>query len=254
MVAHAIDHHSTTRGDVVGRFQRTFRNVFAMIFGELDDAIRAATRVHSVHTRIHGTISHAIGSWPAGSTYAANDADALRWVHATLMDTVIVVRERLGGAIPERTKDAYTIEMNRFAALFGIPREKLPRTWADHVGYMQRMFASGQLAVAPCAKEMATFLLGRTGTRQPALGRLAEALTAELLPRELADAFGLSRSRVTSVGLSAAAPVYRRLPRALVAIPAWSEAMRRLAGKPPSKIAAWTERQLFGLTRQVTGS
>ena len=39
MVAYAIDHHSKTRADVLGRFQRTFRNVFAMVFGELDDAL-----------------------------------------------------------------------------------------------------------------------------------------------------------------------------------------------------------------------
>src|SRR2546423_8796382 len=41
-VAHAIDQHSRTKTDVVGRFQRTFRHVFAMVFGELDDALVAA--------------------------------------------------------------------------------------------------------------------------------------------------------------------------------------------------------------------
>jgi hypothetical protein len=30
--------------------------------------------------------------------------------------------------------------------------------------------------------------------------------------------------------------------------------MRRIAGLPPSRLAAWSERQLFGLSRQVTGS
>src|SRR5690349_22420806 len=59
MVAYAIDHHSRTRADVVGRFQRTFRHIFAMVFGELDDALFAARRVHAVHSRIHGTIPHA---------------------------------------------------------------------------------------------------------------------------------------------------------------------------------------------------
>src|SRR5512134_1060202 len=44
-VAHAVDQHSRTRADVVGRFQRTFRNVFAMVFGDLDDAFAAARRV-----------------------------------------------------------------------------------------------------------------------------------------------------------------------------------------------------------------
>src|SRR5580765_7368634 len=55
-VAYAIDHHSSTKTDVVGRFQRTFRHVFAMVFGPLDDAITAARRVHTIHSRIHGTM------------------------------------------------------------------------------------------------------------------------------------------------------------------------------------------------------
>jgi uncharacterized protein (DUF2236 family) len=204
-------------------------------------------------------ISHAIGSWPAGTPYHANDADALRWVHATLMDTVIIVRERLGGALPTHVKDAYTIEMNRFATLFGIPRDKLPTSWAEHALYMERMIGSQQLAVTPCAKEMAMFLLGRAGgMAQPPLGKIAEALTASLLPPHLADEFGIAGSMLSNmsvrVSLAALAPVYRRLPKRLVAIPARSEAGRRLLGKPPSRFAAWTERQLFGLTRQVTGS
>jgi hypothetical protein len=39
----------------------------------------------------------------------------------------------------------------------------------------------------------------------------------------------------------------------LVAIPARSEATRRLAGKPPGRLATWTERRLFGLSRRVAG-
>ena len=108
MVAHAIDHHSRTRADVVGRFQRTFRNVFAMVFGDLDDALVAARRVHAVHTRVHGELPTAIGGWPAGTRYHANDADALRWVHATLVDTTIAVRERLDGAAADRDQGSRT--------------------------------------------------------------------------------------------------------------------------------------------------
>src|SRR6185437_11611237 len=96
MVAYAVDHHSHARRDVLGRFQRTFRNVFAMAYGELDDALAAARRVHAFHARIYGEIGHAVGGWPAGTRYHANDAHALRWVYATLADTVIAVRVRLG--------------------------------------------------------------------------------------------------------------------------------------------------------------
>jgi uncharacterized protein (DUF2236 family) len=258
MVAFAVEQHSRTRTDVVGRFQRTFRNVFAMVFGELDDALAAARRVHAVHTRIHGTLPHAIGRWRAGTPYHANDADALRWVHATLVDTTIAVRERLDGALPTALKDTYIVEMNRFAALFGIPRDRLPTSWAAHTSYMGTMLASHTLAVAPCAREMGLFLVGRGAGAQPPLGRIAEAISATLLPQQLARAFDLRASRVSAasirIALGAIAPVYRRLPRAAVAIPARADAGRRVAGLPPSRLAAWTERQLFGLTRQVTGT
>jgi uncharacterized protein (DUF2236 family) len=252
-VAYAVDQHSQTRADVVGRFQRTFRNVFAMVFGELDDALFAARRVHQIHTRIHGTIPIDVGAWRAGTPYHANDADSLRWVHATLVDTTVLVREKLDGPLPIARRDAYMIEMNRFAALFGIPRALLPSSWADHAAYMADMIP--RLAVAPAAREIAAFLLGRTGTQQPPLGRLVEALTASLLPGDLAAQFRLRRGKLPVGALLAAlAPVYRRLPSRVVAIPARSAATRRLQGLPPSRLAAWTERQLFGLSRQVTGS
>jgi uncharacterized protein (DUF2236 family) len=252
-VAYAVEQHSQTRADVVGRFQRTFRNVFAMVFGELDDAMFAARRVHQIHTRIHGTIPIDVGAWRAGTPYHANDADALRWVHATLVDTTMLLREKLDGPLPIARKDAYMVEMNRFAALFGIPRALLPTSWADHAAYMARMIP--QLAVAPVARDIAAFLMGRTGTAQPPLGRLVEALTATLLPGDLAAQFGLRRSRLPLGALLAAlAPVYRQLPARVVAIPARSAAKRRLAGLPPSRLSAWAERQLFGLSRQVTGT
>ncbi|HTR49242.1 MAG TPA: oxygenase MpaB family protein [Kofleriaceae bacterium] len=259
MVAYAVDHHSSARRDIAGRFQRTFRHVFAMVFGELDDALAAARRVHRIHERVHGTIPHAIGAWPAGSAYHANDVDALRWVHATLVDTTLVVRERLDGALPAHVRDAYIAEMNRFAALFGIPHDRRPRSYAEHAAYMARMLGSDQLAVAPCAREMAKFLLGRGGPGpQPPLGRIAEAIAATMLPRHLAEQFGLPTSRRSAAGvhglLAAFGAIYHQLPGRLVAIPARAEATRRIAGKPPARVHAWLERTLFGLSRQVTGS
>src|SRR5262245_10327601 len=214
MVAYAIDHHSHTRSDVLGRFQRTFRNVFAMVFGDLDDAFAAARRVHAIHTRITGAIPDAIGSWRAGTPYHANDADTLRWVHATLVDTTVVVRERLDGPLPVATKDAYIVEMNRFAALFGIPRSLLPDCYAEHARYVAAMLESPTLAVAPCAREMASFLIGRSPGPQPRLGKLAEVVTASLLPSRLVREFGLAEARLGVRPATAAVPAMsRRLPR-----------------------------------------
>lgn len=254
MVAYAIDHHSHTRTDVVGRFQRTFHNVFAMVFGSLDDAFAAARRVHNIHTRIHGTIPIAIGAYRAGTPYHANDPSSLLWVHTTLVDTTIHVRELLDGPLSITTKDAYVIELHRFAALFGIPPALLPKSWAEHARYTQTMLASDRLTVAPCARDMARFLIGRGGRIQPPLGRISELVTHALLPLRLAEQFALRGApRRTQLGLTAFAACYRAIPRTALAVPALTEARRRLAGQGPSRVAAWTERQLFGLAHRATG-
>jgi len=98
-VAHAIRDHSRTRGDVIGRFQRTFRAVFAMSFGDLDHACRAARAIHGVHERVRGVLADDAGGFAPGTPYAGNDPDALRWVHATLIETVVVVHEAIHGLL-----------------------------------------------------------------------------------------------------------------------------------------------------------
>jgi uncharacterized protein (DUF2236 family) len=255
MIAYAIDQHSRTRADVAGRFQRTFRHVFAMVFGDLDDAFRTARRVHAIHGTICGEIPERVGGWAAGTPYCANDAEALRWVHATLIDTTLLVRESIDGPLPEAIKDAYVIEMNRFAALFGIPAMMRPRSWFAHDAYMSAMLTSDRLAVAPCALAMARFLMGRGGTHQPPLGRIAESLAAAMLPPHLAAQFELrAATRRTRLGLGAFSLLYRRVPDAVRWIPARSVAQRRIDGRPPSRIGAWTERGLFGLAQRATGA
>jgi uncharacterized protein (DUF2236 family) len=260
MVAYAIDHHSRTRTDVLGRFQRTFDNVFAMVFGDLNSAFHAARRVHRVHARIHGEIPAAIGGWAAGTPYHANDADALRWVHATLVDTTMMIRERIDGrALSPAVRDRYVVEMNRFAALFGIPRRLWPDGYFAHEAYMREMINSDRIVVAPCAREMAAFLIGRgspePGSRQTVIGRLGEAITHELLPPHLAAQFGLRGTpRRARAGLAAFAAIYRRLPRAMVALPAFGDARRRLTGEAPSRFAGLTMRILDELAQRSTGT
>ncbi|MCX5745793.1 MAG: oxygenase MpaB family protein [Proteobacteria bacterium] len=253
MVAFAIDQHSKTRSDIGGRFQRTFKHVFAMVFGDLDAALVAARRVHAIHARIHGTFPEAVGAWPAGTAYHANDAAALRWVHATLVDTTLVTRELLGGPLPRADRDGYVRDMNRFAALFGIPEALRPHDHAAHAAYMAAELP--RLAVASCAREMGQFLIGRGGTgTQPPLGRLTEALAAAMLPPPLAAAFELRTSaRLVTAALRVVGRPLGLVPPTWIAIPAHADARRRVRGQGPSALAAWTERRLFGLARAATG-
>jgi uncharacterized protein (DUF2236 family) len=255
-VAYAIDQHSKTRSDVVGRFQRTFMNVFAMTFGDLNDAFTAARRVHNIHTHVVGTIPETIGAFAAGTPYHANDADGLMWVYATLIDTVVHTTELVRGKLSVAEKDAYYKDTWAFARLFGIPDSVLPKDWHAFTRYVDDMIASSTITVAPPAREMAEFLFGRgPGQEQSRLAAMVELVTAGLLPPKLRDQFGLTfgmreRAELAAV-LAAARAGHRALPRTLRYLPAYTDAKRRIAGEQPSPVSAWLEQRLFHLAGRV---
>src|SRR5262249_16492387 len=132
--------------------QRTFRQVFQMVFGDLDSALRAARTVRAVH-------DHVRGSLPDGSGYDAADADALLWVHATLWDTSLLVRRSVLGPLAPAQAERYYADTLRFAALFGIPAERVPPSLAAFERYNARMWSSGELQVGEPARAIAHALL-----------------------------------------------------------------------------------------------
>jgi uncharacterized protein (DUF2236 family) len=253
-VAHAVDQHSTTRTDARGRFQRTFANVFAMAFGELDQAFRAARRVHAIHTRVHGVIDEDVGRWPRGTRYHANDVDSLFWVHATLVDTALLVRGELFGPVEPGQAERFYQEQKRFAYLFGIPDAAIPPDYPAFRAYMERMFTSGDLGVGRPAREIADFVLAPP---TPALAPVMDwykVMTAGLLPESLRPGFGLRFGpleravyRASVVGMR---PALRALPRRLRYFPGYLEAEARLGLRKPRLLGRLAERALppgFGL-------
>ncbi len=250
-VAHAIRDHSRTQRDVVGRFARTFRAVFAMSFGDLDHACRAARAVHGGHARVVGTLDDDAGGFAPGTAYAGNDPDALRWVHATLIETVVVVHEAVHGPLSVADKDAYCRDARRFGALFAIPAPLLPTTWAALRRYVDDMLASGQLTVTATARTTAGFLFG--GRLGPGL----RALTAGLSPPSIRDGFGLTFGRAERLRYAATIAAARglaRLPAATRDLPAYRDAQRRLRGLPPARWSRWLERQMFALASQAAAA
>ncbi|HEY3624276.1 MAG TPA: oxygenase MpaB family protein, partial [Roseiarcus sp.] len=78
-VAAAIAEHSRTLADPISRFHRTFNITFTLVFGTLDQALRAARHLHQRHSAIQGVLHTAVGPFAAGTHYRANDVAALRW-------------------------------------------------------------------------------------------------------------------------------------------------------------------------------
>jgi uncharacterized protein (DUF2236 family) len=236
-VAYGVDQHSATRHDPIGRFRRTFENVFAMVFGDLDTAVACARRVHGVHQKIRGAIHEHAGRFARGHRYQANDVDALFWVQATLIDTAVMTYELLVEPLTLAEKEQYYDESRLFSGLFGIPDSAIPPDWSAFRRYFDGMLASDAITMSEPAKEMAHFLFQPPRRiAGPAVGWY-RIFTASLLPPRLRAELGMSWSKRDEMIAARTAPLLRqiqkRTPKRLRFFPDYVEAMQRVSGQPP---------------------
>jgi uncharacterized protein (DUF2236 family) len=235
-VAHAIEQHSATRADPIGRFNRTFLHVYGMLFGDLESALTASRRVRGVHDRIHGPVDEDVGRYRRGHRYTAHDESALLWVFATLVETTVMSYEIGIATLSPAEKEAYYQESKLFAALFGISDEALPADWPAFKRYCADMAASDALAVGRPARETAGFLLSQTRTMTRPFMRVYAALTTGLLPPRIREGYGLpfgpAEEATYRSTLRAVARVWPLLPERTRWVPDYVEARRRVAGRP----------------------
>ena len=239
-VAHGVDDHSSTRSDPQGRFVRTFENVWAMEFGNLDHAFDSARRVHAIHTRVRGTIDEDVGSFERGTPYCACDADALLWVYATLLDSAVQAFELTVRHLARAEKEQYYQESKLFAYLFGVPEELLPEDWDGFASYMDKMLASDVITVGRPAASIARFVLRSPHMVLTPLANWYKAVTAGLLPPRLRQQFGLRFGLVERTLFEGSMPALKQFLRALPAqlryLPVYRRALERL--KEPRLAAA----------------
>lgn len=246
-VAHAIDQHSHTKSDPIGRFNRTFGHVFTMVFGDLEHAVASARRVHALHTTIRGAIKEDVGRFRRGDRYHANDEHALLWVHATLVDAALRVYELVVRPLSPLEREAYWAESRLFAYLFGIPDEVLPASWTAFERYYADTIASDTIAVGQPAREMRRFLFRPPTPAHRPLVAWFELFTAALLPEKLRGPlelpFGPRERRLLDASLPLLRAAHRATPGRLKYFPAYIEAQRRLAGRrAPDRVGRWLER------------
>ena len=234
-VANAVDQHSATRDDPLGRFRRTFINVFTMIYGSTDQVMRVANSVHHIHQKISGALPEESGAFAKGSQYEANEVGAMMWVHATLWDTQVRMHELVFPALTRDEKERFYQETKLFAYLFGIPDDALPPDWGSFQEYMDRMYASDELVARRVGREMGDMIFNFNGPIKPALKWL-KVMTAYMMPPRLRDEFGLPpdtalNRRIYDGGLAMVRTVYPLLPDRVRYVPSYHEALRRIGGK-----------------------
>ncbi len=256
-VAHGVANHSVTLTDQRGRFQRTFANVFAMTFGDLDHAISSSRRVFGTHERVRGPITETTGGFEQGHLYDANHEEALFWVHATLVDTALKVFHLWVRPLKDGEREAYYQEMKRLARLFGITDRVMPKAWSDFEIYFDKM-VNEVLAVGTPAREIAAAILAAPHVAvEPAFAGLRNA-TAALLPAKMREqfgfAFGKKEQLIFNVMLRSERPVYRLLPPQLRYFPAYQSAMQRVTRRRSTRRDRWGRQAHRWMVKALLGS
>lgn len=233
-VAAALDQHSTTLSDPIGRFHGTFRVVYTMIFGTLEQALAASHHMYALHTRIQGELPASAAGYHAGTHYEANERNALRWVYATLVESAVLAYNFALPPLTDMERETYYAESKWMAALFGLAPAELPADWNTFEAYNRDMWQSNVLGVNGMSRSMAHSLLHGAGSwvHPPGWYR---ALTASWMPARLREEFDLQfgpkQQRSVERARKWVPRVYRALPRQVRFVGAFQEAQARLAGK-----------------------
>ena len=206
LVAAGVAQHSDFRCDPLRRLQRTLDLMLTISFADAASALRAVQQIEKAHKRVKGMLSEDAGPFPKGTRYDANDPELLLWVHATLVDTSLLVYERFVEQLTPRERATYYEESKRGGRLLGVPADLLPETLADFEDYMHEMCRGDTLAVSREGKEVAAAVLW---PRRPIGVRYAMAVpnvvTFDLLPRVVRERYGFSASpqlRLMAQGLA----------------------------------------------------
>jgi uncharacterized protein (DUF2236 family) len=226
LIAAAIAEHSAFRGGAAAsaaRLRGTVRAMLALTFG--DEERRQATLAHirRIHQRVRGSLAEPAGVHAAGSPYSAHDPALLLWVHATLLESIAGVYQRLVGPLSRAELDAFCAESAPTLVALGGDEEEVPRTWGTLREYIDQMHRSGVLAVSGAAGEVAHAILTPrvAGLPMPG-GALHRLITVGLLPDRIRQAYGFEWT-------AAHARRYDRLLRVL-------RGVRRLT---PDVVATW---------------
>ncbi len=189
-VAAGVAEHSHFKADPLGRLYRTMGAMWSIGFDEMSKARASLEQVKSVHRRIHGIISPAELA-PFGTAYDALDIELLLWVHATLIDSAMVVYDLFVKPLASDEKCRYYDDSKKLAHLFEIPETLVPKSLADFNSYLEQMLVSGEIAVGSTARALAKEILYPSPWILKPAAPLFRIVTAGLLPERLRNAYGL---------------------------------------------------------------
>lgn len=199
----AVEQHSRYRDDRWGRLRHTLRTVGEILFGDTETAVRSAERMRRMHARYRGVVP---AGRATGTAYEATDPELVLWVWATLVDSSLLVYERVVGTLTAAEQKLFYQEQLRFAELCGVPAGQVPPSLPAFRAYVDRTVGE-TLEATPAARESAALVMNPFGLPRIAapIVALTGLPTAGLLPEPLRRELGIewtsgSQRALTSLG------------------------------------------------------
>jgi len=224
LVAMGVSEHSDYMSDPYGRSWNTFLLGQMLTFGSSATALRAARTINRLHKHVHGTLPAQAGAYSGGTPYDARDPELLLWVHATLIDTILLMYPLFVGPLSTSEQEQYYQESKAMGRLLGLSSVQMPRTVRDLQQYVNDMIHSDRLAATPQARRLAQQVLFPPAPRtiRPLL-HLNLQLTCALLPQPIRAIYGLEwgnwRQRAFDVSTWSIRTVMPHLPAHLRELP-----------------------------------
>jgi len=186
--------HSDALDEPYERLARTAQVLSTIGFGSRRDADRVTAHVRAMHRRVRGAIPQAVGPYPAGTRYRADDPELLLWVLFTLVDSAVVVYRKYVGALSRADEAALWEDYRVVGRLFGLRERDMPATLDELDDYRRTMLEGDRLHVSPWARERARKIVLEPPA--PLLARpLVETvnfITIALLPDRIREQYGFS--------------------------------------------------------------
>jgi len=193
--------HSNALDEPYDRLARTAEAMNTIGFSSREDADRVTGHVREMHKRVKGTIKQAVGPFPAGTPYAADDPELLMWVLFTLVDSGLVVYQLYVRSLERSERAAYWEDHKVVGELFGLERRQMPDTLDDLIEYRREMLASGRLVVTDWARTRARKIVLEPPVPLAArpLVETINFITVALLPEPIRAQYGFSPAVPTPV-------------------------------------------------------
>ena len=236
-VVAGVSAHSSYERDLLGRIRRTSQALYSLVFGDLDDGLRTSSRMHAIHTRVHGVV-HEPGSPWEGRSYRANEQPLLRWVSMTASIMGRRAFESFVRPLTAEERAGDWEDIRRGAVASGVDPDGLPASREDfHARFEDTCATSTDLWVGPRARAVARVLFSAP------LAVFDPVITAALLPprvRAMYDLpWGATEERRFSLQRKAFGLIRAAAPEALRYVPAWHQARRRVALQSGARGALW---------------